>query len=77
MNKNTLTELIRSRGLLIACAGCLMATGGWANASITAAELDRLRKEGRPIKLIDLRLPHRFQTGTIPGAMNIPAAVLL
>lgn len=74
---NTLIELVRSRSALIACAGCLVATSGWADATITAAELDRLRKEGRAIKLIDLRLPHRFQKGTIPGAMNIPAAVLL
>jgi rhodanese-related sulfurtransferase len=48
-----------------------------AGASLTPAELDELRKEGRDIKLIDLRLPHRFKRGTIPGAMNIPAAVLL
>jgi rhodanese-related sulfurtransferase len=47
-------------------------------AQITANELrDVLQQPGRKLILVDIRLPERYQAGTIPGAINIPAAVIV
>ncbi|MEI7956357.1 MAG: rhodanese-like domain-containing protein, partial [Verrucomicrobiota bacterium] len=45
--------------------------------AITADALVRALGRSEPIKLIDLRPQLRFQAGSIPGAMNIPASVIL
>ena len=45
--------------------------------AISADELAKALGSGQAIKLIDLRPRLRFEIGSIPGAMNIPAAVIL
>lgn len=45
--------------------------------AISADELAKALDRGQAVKLIDLRPKLRFETGSIPGAMNIPAAVIL
>lgn len=48
-----------------------------AARGITAAELARLREDGASLRLIDVRSSALYKTGSIPGAMSVPAAVLL
>jgi len=45
--------------------------------AITADALAKALGRGEPIKLLDLRPRLRFEAGSIPGAMNIPASVIL
>lgn len=44
--------------------------------AITAADLSAKLAAGRVIHLIDLRPSARFETGTIPGAMSVPATII-
>ena len=60
----------------------LMASAVWILTfqyapAISADELAKALDRGQAIKLIDLRPKLRFETGSIPGAMNIPASVIL
>ena len=48
-----------------------------AAPAITADALAKALGRGEPIKLLDLRPRLRFEAGSIPGAMNIPASVIL
>lgn len=41
-------------------------------SSITPAELEQLRREGKPIELIDVRTPVEFREVHIPFARNVP-----
>ena len=43
--------------------------------SITVQELERRLKAGKPV-LLDVREPHEFKGGHVPGARNIPLAGL-
>ncbi|MBD0708254.1 MULTISPECIES: rhodanese-like domain-containing protein [unclassified Streptomyces] len=47
-----------------------------AAASITSAVLNRLVTEGRTPRLLDVRTPAEFRTAHIPGAYNVPVAIL-
>lgn len=61
------------------CLGACLLLAGLATASraMTAAELSQRLKAGEVIQLIDLRSKSRFEAGSIPGAMCIPASVIL
>lgn len=45
--------------------------------SITAAELKTKLQQTPNLKVIDVRGPDEFQTGAIPGAVNIPTSQVL
>lgn len=47
--------------------------GGW---DITASELAEQLKNGRPIRLIDVREPHELQISSLEGATVIPLGLL-
>lgn len=44
--------------------------------AITAADLSAKLAAGQVIHLIDLRPSNRFEEGTIPGAMSVPATII-
>lgn len=49
---------------------------GFGVKSITAAELAERLKHGRPV-VIDVREPHEFKAGHVPGSRNIPLGKIL
>jgi rhodanese-related sulfurtransferase len=68
MNRNLISNILRTALLL----------AGFGNVShaITATELSQKLQAGEVIQLIDLRSQNRYELGTIPGAMSIPAGVI-
>jgi rhodanese-related sulfurtransferase len=73
MNQSTKPHCItRLLACVLSFAGVLK-----ANAAVTAEQLSQWQASGVKFRLIDVRPQHRYERGTIPGAMNIPASVLL
>ena len=48
---------------------------GWGVKTITTEDLAARMREGSPV-LIDVREPHEFAEGRVPGAVNIPLGQL-
>ena len=61
--------------MLLITAACILTSQ--PAPAITADALAKALGRGEPIKLLDLRPQLRFEAGSIPGAMNIPASVIL
>jgi rhodanese-related sulfurtransferase len=40
--------------------------------TLTARQLDRLRDDGIPTQVVDVRSPGEYAAGHIPGAINLP-----
>jgi rhodanese-related sulfurtransferase len=58
---------------------CLIFCGlaaGFGAGAITPAELTQRLDAGEPLTVIDVRATDFFQKGHIPGAINVPAAIL-
>ncbi|MFI8825614.1 rhodanese-like domain-containing protein [Streptomyces sp. NPDC053431] len=53
-----------------------MAENATPTVSITPAALDRLMREGRGPRLLDVRTPGEFRTAHIPGSSNVPLDML-
>ncbi|MBK1818009.1 rhodanese-like domain-containing protein [Luteolibacter yonseiensis] len=68
MTRNLTSHVLR--------AALLLAGLSTMSRAITATELSRKLQAGEVVQLIDLRSQNRYELGTIPGAMNIPAAVI-
>ena len=58
--------------LLAACLPLAPAAGTENEAAISQAELMEVLASGQAPALIDVRTPEEFQSGHIPGAINIP-----
>lgn len=69
MKMQKLTRILMALGAVLPLSGAAQA--------ITASELAELQREGGQVRLIDVRPSARFKLGSIPGAMSVPAAVLL
>jgi rhodanese-related sulfurtransferase len=61
------------KALLVALA-CF--AGGALALAVPPEELRRLLDEDQPVTVIDVRPPGLFQRGHIPGAINVPAALV-
>jgi len=61
-----------SRFWLIACGMC----AGWVAGAITPSDLTQRLAAGETITVIDVRATDFFQKGHIPGAINVPMAIL-
>lgn len=48
---------------------------GWGTKTVSADQLAEKLASGKPV-LIDVREPHEFAQGRIPGAVNIPLGQL-
>lgn len=53
-----------------------MTSNASRTAAIDSAALQRLIEEGRGPRLLDVRTPGEFRTAHIPGAYNVPMAIL-
>jgi len=68
MNRNLTSNLLRAALLLVGLST--------TSRAITATELSRKLQAGEVVQLIDLRSQNRYDQGTIPGAMSIPAGII-
>lgn len=59
------------------CAALLLGGLTASARAITPADLSRKLAAGEKVFLIDVRPSARFATGSIPGAMSIPASIVL
>jgi rhodanese-related sulfurtransferase len=44
---------------------------------ITAAEANQMMSDGDSLQVVDVREPHEFETGHLPGSLLIPEILLL
>lgn len=66
-----------SRLFTTSLCAALLAGSTSTSQAVTAAELSRKLTAGEVVQLIDLRPKNRYETGTIPGAMSIPATIII
>jgi len=68
----TITQLIDYEAFCGIGAGAPAGTEAGAVAQVTATELKRRIDQGQAVQVIDVREPHEFAIGRIPGSTLIP-----
>ena len=61
--------------LFITALFSLNAMAGEPHQVISGDKLQSMMKDGKPIRIIDVREPELFSEGHVPGAINIPYEV--